>query len=583
MAATICATVMGAATLGASPALASEPRSTLVVVLEDSQSNPRAVGEEMARRHGGSVGFVYRDALKGFSLSVPDRTADSIARDPRVVSVEYDQVFRTTDHVVPTGVARTGATGNANLAINGVDDQRVDVDIAIIDTGIDAAHPDLDVVAATNCSGGSPLSGSCVNGSAADGNGHGTHVAGSAAARDNGIGVVGMAPGARLHAVKVLNDSGSGYTSWIIAGIDWVTARAGTIEVANMSLGCECTSSAQATAIANSVAAGVTYAVAAGNSDKNASTFSPANHPDVITVSALADFNGLPGGGAASTCRVDQDDTLADFSNWGSTVEIAAPGVCILSTWTGGGYNTISGTSMASPHVAGAAALLASTRSTESRADTVAIKNALVSAGNFNWIDDSGDGVKEPLLDVSSTTVFVPRMVSQSPPANTPPTASFTSSCPDLACTFTSTSTDSDGTIASHAWAFGDNGTGTGASVNHTYAAGGTYSVTLTVTDNGGATGTTTQSVTVTSPPSGGISLSARGYKVKGLQKVDLTWTGGTTTSIDVIRDSRFLTNTTNNGAFTDAINVKGSGTYTYKVCETGSATACSNSVTVVF
>ncbi len=402
----------------AAPTGVTEPRSAFLVVLQDDQASPRTVGEEMMRRHGGSLGYVYEHALKGFSISLPDEAARSIARDQRVASIERDQVVRTTSQAIPTGVSRTFAAGNSKLSINATDDARVDVDIAVIDTGIDAAHPDLNVFAQTNCTGGSPLKGSCKNGSASDGNGHGTHVAGSAAALDNGIGVVGMAPGARLHAVKVLNDRGSGYMSWIVAGIDWVTARADTIEVANMSLGCECSSAAQDKAITNSVAAGVTYAVAAGNSDKDAATFSPANHPDVITVSALADFDGKAGatvGDATSPpyCRVDQDDTLADFSNFGSLVELAAPGVCIESTWPGGGYNTISGTSMASPHVAGAAALLASTRSTAIKGDTVAIKDFLVKYGNTVWTDDSGDGQPEALLDISNEEVFAPRLQLQ--------------------------------------------------------------------------------------------------------------------------------------------------------------------------
>ena len=405
-----CVALTATTAVLAGPAGAAETRSTYVVVLDETETRPGAVGRAMAERHGGSLGFVYEHALKGFSITVPDRAAPSIARTRGVASIERDQVFRTASEV-PTGVARTFAPGNTKLSINGADDRRVDADIAIIDSGVDSAHPELNVVAATNCSGGSPFRGSCKNGSAPDGNGHGTHVAGSAAALDNGSGVVGMATGARLHAVKVLSDSGSGYTSWIIAGIDWVTARAGTIEVANMSLGCECSSAAQDTAIANSVAAGVTYAVAAGNSDKDAATFSPANHPDVITVSALADFDGAAGGSAAATCRADQDDTLADFSNFGSSVEIAAPGVCISSTWPGGGYNTISGTSMASPHVAGAAALLASTRPTDSKADTQAIEQLLVENGNLGWVDDSGDGIQERLLDVSNSTVFAPALV----------------------------------------------------------------------------------------------------------------------------------------------------------------------------
>jgi subtilisin family serine protease len=170
-----------------------------------------------------------------------------------------------------------------------------DVDVAIIDTGIDLDHPDLHVVGSTNCTGG-VFTTSCVAGGDDD-NGHGSHVAGIVAAKSDGAGVRGVAPGARLWAVKVLDKRGSGLTSWIIAGIDWVTARAATIKVANMSLGWEGTSSTSLnTAIHNSVAAGVTYAVAAGNSSKDAATFNPANHPDVIAVSAIADSDGRCGG-----------------------------------------------------------------------------------------------------------------------------------------------------------------------------------------------------------------------------------------------------------------------------------------------
>jgi subtilisin family serine protease len=240
-----------------------------------------------------------------------------------------------------------------------------------------------------------------------DPNGHGTHVSGTAAAKDNAIGVVGVAPGARVWSVRVLDANGSGYISDIVAGVNWVTAHASTIEVANMSLGCECTSAAMNTAIANSVSAGVTYTIAAGNSAKDASTFSPANHPDVITVSALADFDGRSGGLGAATCRSDQDDTLADFSNFGPLVEIAAPGVCINSSVPGGGYDsTYSGTSMASPHVAGAAAVLASTMGHV----PAAIRSQLIATGNMSW---SGASPGHPILDVSS---YSPATVL-SPPA----------------------------------------------------------------------------------------------------------------------------------------------------------------------
>ncbi|MBI5671144.1 MAG: S8 family serine peptidase [Chloroflexi bacterium] len=369
----------------------------------------------MAQALGLRVANTYRYALNGFAATLSPTQLAALRNDPRVAYIEPNQVWTIQQgQTIPTGIRRIFATSNANLDIDGRDDWRVDVDVAVIDTGI-ATHSDLNVVRRVNCVSWLPWVASCSNGGT-DGNGHGTHVAGTIAALDNGIGPVGVAPGARLWAVRVLNNQGSGYTNQIIAGIDFVTANAASIEVANMSLGCECTSQAQADAISRSINAGVVYVVAAGNSDKNASTFSPANHPDVVTVSALADFNGLPGGGAASTCRADQDDTLADFSNWGSLVEIAAPGVCIYSTWLNGGYNTISGTSMASPHAAGAAALLASVNNPANKTDVLNIRATLVNTGNFNWMDDSGDGIKEPLLDVSNTGVFAPRLVAGSTP-----------------------------------------------------------------------------------------------------------------------------------------------------------------------
>ncbi len=167
---------------------------------------------------------------------------------------------------------------------------------------------------------------------------------------------------------------------------------------------------------------------------------------------------------------------------------------------------------------------------------------------------------------------------------NQAPTASFTYACTDLGCTFDgSASSDSDGSVSSYAWTFGDSATGSGVTTSHTYAAAGSYSVTLTVTDDGGATGSSTQTVTVTAPPTGGdITLAATGYKYRGVQNVDLSWTGATSANIDVYRDGTLVVTTANDGAYTDQPGLGSGDSYVYTVCDEGSST-CSNEVTVSF
>jgi PKD repeat protein len=350
-----------------------------------------------------------------------------------------------------------------------------------------------------------------------------------------------------------------------------------------MSLGGSGYSQAEYDAIQGAVDNGVAFAVSAGNSDDDANKYSPAAFDNVLTVSALADFNGEPGGGASPTCRADVDDTLADFSNWGPEVDIAAPGVCILSTYPleQGGYGTISGTSMASPHVAGALALLASGNNPSTAAQVYGLYNTLKNAGNYDWTDDSGDGSQEPLLDVSDTGSFSPTLVpGGGTTPNSPPTASFTFLCTNLTCNFTDTSADSDGTIRSWSWTFGDGGTATVQNPIHTYTAGGTYTVSLKVTDNDDATEEVSHQVTATAP-SDVIELGVRAYKVKGVKSADLTWIGATSTNVDVYRTSALVTTTPNDGAYTDKP-PKTVTSATYKVCEAGTS-SCSNEVTVTW
>ncbi|MFI7637798.1 S8 family serine peptidase [Nonomuraea sp. NPDC049400] len=383
-------------------------QETYIVQLKPTlRAAPRSAAQDQVSQHGGELVGVYEHAFKGYTARLSATAAEQLKQNPNVLSVEPDAVVTTFAQTTPTGVKRIFAPSNPNLDIDGVDDVRVDVDVAVVDTGVDHTHPDLNVVARANC-----VTGICLNNSGTDDNGHGSHVAGIVGAKDNTAGSVGVAPGARIHGVKVLNAAGSGTLSGIAAGIDWVVARSSTIEVINLSLGCNgCSSSAISSAITNAVNRGIVVVVAAGNSHANTSGFFPANHPDVVTVSALTDNDGLPGGAGGSTlsCRseTDQDDTSAFYSNFGATVEITAPGTCIYSTWRNGGYNTISGTSMASPHVAGAAGILTSgARKPTTRTGALAVRTKLISTGNSNWTDDSGDGVKEPLLDVHDSTQY---------------------------------------------------------------------------------------------------------------------------------------------------------------------------------
>jgi len=371
------------------------------IVVLDGATDPEAAAAAAEQAYGVTVDEVYDTALHGFSAGMRLADAQAMAGDAGVSSVEADVHVHLAAQSMPTGVRRSGVMASPTAGVNGRD-RRVDVDVAVIDTGVDLDHPDLNVYqpGGHNCSmlGLTPD----------DENGHGTHVAGTIGALDNGYGVVGMAPGARIWPVRVLGPSGGGTMADVICGIDYVTRHAAQIEVANVSLGAEggddgncgrTNHDAMHRAICASVAAGVTYVVAAGNNHQSAAFITPASYDEVITVSALADFNGRPGGGARATCRPDADDTLASFSNFGRDVDLIAPGVCIHSAWMGGGYDTVSGTSMASPHVTGAAALYLARHPA---ARPAAVRTALRAAGTARWSRAGDpDGVHEPLLNVT--------------------------------------------------------------------------------------------------------------------------------------------------------------------------------------
>jgi subtilisin family serine protease len=336
------------------------------VVVLDKGVDPDAVAAYHEGFAGVSVVHRYRYALNGYAAEIAPDALSAVRADDRVDYVAADRVFRTTAQTLPTGINRIDGELSSTASGNG--SGSVNVNVAVVDTGIDPSHPDLNVVGGKDCAPGVGFN---------DLNGHGSHVAGTIAAKDDGNGVVGVVPGANLYAVKVLTDAGAGLSTDIICGIDWVTSTrtdlnpSNDIAVANMSLGGggtddnNCGNSnndAYHRAICNSTNAGVTYVVAAGNDGVDFRSTAPATYGEVLTVTAVSDFNGQAGGGAASTCRSDVDDTEANYSNFAvlaadQSHTIAAPGTCIYSTSMLGGYATLSGTSMASPHVAGVAAL----------------------------------------------------------------------------------------------------------------------------------------------------------------------------------------------------------------------------------
>ena len=274
---------------------------------------------------------VYFNTIDGFALKADEATIEKLKLDPNVKSIEPNKIIALAKPVKPTpeppagqeipwGIERVGGAGNG-----------VGKTAWVIDSGIDLDHPDLNVDVARS----KDFTGSRKG--ADDENGHGTHVAGTIGAIDNEIGVVGVAAGCNLVAVRVLDRRGSGSTTGVISGVDYVAANANSGDVANMSLG-----GGVSTALDDAVLAASSsckFALAAGNESDNANNHSPArvNGPNIYTISAM-----------------DLNDNWAYFSNYGNPpVDYCAPGLNIYSTWKGGGYNTISGTSMASPHAAG--------------------------------------------------------------------------------------------------------------------------------------------------------------------------------------------------------------------------------------
>ena len=437
-----------------------------IVVLQDSADSAE-VAKEHGNRYGVADRLVYGSALEGYAGKVPPGQLDKIESDPRVKYVVPDGV--ATKHATQTGVTwgldridqRTfPLNGNYIYGWTGGN-----VTAYVIDTGIRITHSEFDGLSADRASHGAEFVDDSTTPDDCDG--HGTHVAGTI-----GGATYGVAKRVRLKAVRVLDCGGSGAWSWVISGINWVTADhdPGEAAVANMSLGGGANQAVD-DAVANSIADGVTYSISAGNSNANACNYSPARTPTALTI-----------GSTTST------DVRSSFSNWGSCVDWFAPGSSITSANMAGGSLTLSGTSMSSPHTAGAAALYLQGHLADSPAQ---VRSALASA---------------------LTTGVV---------------------------------------------------TGSNSSANHMLYVG--------------------PASATWPPPPPTISLTTRGYLVAGKRRVDLSWSGATTGNVDVYRNNVRITTTANDRFHTDVIGGKGSGSFTYRVCNAASTTACSNNSTAVF
>jgi subtilisin family serine protease len=530
--------------------IAAAPAGTTswVVALKPGKDSTR-LASPLSRGVGGQAGHVFGHALHGFVFKGSAKAADALRRNPNVRSIEADGPIHLMGDTIGSGVSRIKANHTTPPSAYAAGFMGDGVRVAILDTGIDLTHPDLvpnlDTSLGANCITAGPPQ---------DGHGHGTHVAGIVAAADDNEGMIGVAPHARLVPFKVLDDTGQGEWSNLICAIDIITGYAtdsdpsNDIQVANMSLGDvggigTCTDGFVREAICTSVAAGVTYVAAAGNSTTDAGTFIPAAMPEVISVSALTDLDGEPGGnGGCWLIFLFCDDTLAEYSNFGPSVDLTAPGTQITSDWTGGTYATEMGTSMAAPHVSGAAALLLAAFPGLTPADVMDQLRTTGQCPNGQLADADGtgscvgkgqwgndpDGIAEPLVNALNA-------VSGGIPGDRRPTVHVTSPAAGATVSgvvdVTASATDDNGVVkvdflingvqaatdanAADGWAFSWNTTGLDPGLD---------TITAKATDTAGQTSTSSVTVQVGANLQGTWvgQFGHDGYVLAG-------WNGGTT------------------------------------------------------
>ena len=428
------------------------------------------LAKQLVEASSGTLRFTYSHALSGFSANLSEHAVEALRHNPNIASINPD-VLIAADDVQSAPSWGLDRIDQSALPLDGqytFTGTGAGVNVYIIDSGIDFTHPEFGDRAVAAFSAVDDGNG------ASDCYGHGTHVAGTV-----GGNTVGVAERASLFSVRVLGCNGGGTMSALLAGIDWITANAKHPAVANMSLGTSFNSQVNA-AIAAAVQAGITVVTSAGNGSTDACNQSPAAEPSAITVAAS-----------------NVNDAQSYYSNWGNCVDIYAPGDAIESAHIGGGYVQMTGTSMSSPHVAGAAALVLQAFPSALPAD---VATRLVSASVTRRLSGLGKGSPNRLLQViglsSGTTTTTPT------PTPTPaaPVANFTASCPGnrSTCTVDASRSTSGSPITKWSWNFGNGTTSTaGPKTSVQYRATGDYTITLTITDGLGRTASAQQKVTV--------------------------------------------------------------------------------------